>query len=275
VKLWSVFGAALAVALAATPASAGFLRSAPGEFVDLPTRPGVTLRYGAFVPDGAPQASVVLLVGGNGLAGFPARLDPDWGDSANFLIRIRENLRQRGLYVAIPDAPSDHGGGLGTFRVSADHAEDLAAIIADLRHRVPGEPVWLIGTSRGSTSAANGAARLGSRGPDGVVLTSTLTRVPFGSKVPVETALDVDLAAIRVPTLVIYHRADSCSFVAPADATRLLNKLAGAPKKDALFFDGGDPPRSIPCEPLSPHGYYGIEDQPATAIADWILAQKH
>lgn len=265
----------LVFALAATPAAAGFLKSAPGQLVELPTRPGVTVRYGAFMPDGAAQGIVVLLVGGQGLVKFPAQIDPDWGEQGNFLIRIRENLRRRGLYVAIPDAPSDHSGGLGAFRTSAAHAEDIAAVIADVRRRVPGQPVWLIGTSRGSTSAANAAARLpGGRGPDGIVLTSTLTRVPFTAKKSTETVLDVDLDAIRVPTLVVYHRADACDFVVPADAPRLLAKLANAPKKDVLYFDGGDPPRSAACDPLAAHGYYGIEDQAAAGIADWILAAK-
>jgi pimeloyl-ACP methyl ester carboxylesterase len=271
-----LFFAVVVAGLVATPVAAGFLRSAPGELVTLQTRPGVTVRYAAFVPDGAARGIAILLVGGQGVVRFPDQLDPDWGEQGNFLIRIRENLRRRGLYVAIPDAPSDHSGGLGAFRTAAAHAEDLAAVIADVRRRVPDQPVWLIGTSRGSTSAANAAARLpGGRGPDGIVLTSTLTRVPFNAKQSTETVLDVDLDEIRVPTLVVYHRADACDFVVPADAPRLLSKLANAPKKDVLYFDGGDAPRSTACEPLAAHGYYGIEDQAAAGIADWILAEKH
>lgn len=263
-------------ALAAGPASAGFLPGVPGETLQLPTRPGVTERYAAFAPDGAPQAAGILLVGGQGVLKLAPRIDPNWGQHGNFLVRIRENLRRRGVYVAIIDVPSDHSNGLGRFRTSQDHAEDIAAIIADVRRRAPGVPVWLIGTSMGTISAADGAARLpGARGPDGIVLTSAISRVPFDVKQPPPTVLDVDLSAIRVPTLVVYHRADACDFVAPADAQRLLGKLANVPRKEAIFFDGGDPPRSTACEALAAHGYFGIEGKVADAIADWILAEKH
>ena len=261
--------------LAAAPAVAGFLASAPGQAVDLPTRPGVTVRYAAFMPDDPPRAIAILFVGGGGVLRLPARVEANWGERGNFLVRIRENLRRRGLYVAIVDAPSDHARGLGRFRTGEDHAEDIAAVIADVRRRAPGVPVWLIGTSMGTISAADGAARLhGARGPDGIVLTSAISRVPFGIKQPPPTVLDVDLSEIRVPTLVVYHRADACDFVSPADAPRLLGKLASAPRKDAIFFAGGDPPRSTACEALAAHGYFGIESKVADAVADWMLAGR-
>jgi hypothetical protein len=55
-----------------------------------------------------------------------------------------------------------------------EHAQDLGKVIADVRTRVGG-PVWLVGTSRGTISAANAASRLtGPAAPDGIVLTSAL-----------------------------------------------------------------------------------------------------
>jgi hypothetical protein len=48
--------------------------------------------------------------------------------------------------------------------------------------------------------------------------------------------------------------------------------LTAAPRKELLAFSGGDAPQSGPCEPLAPHGYFGIEAAVLDAIAGWIKA---
>jgi hypothetical protein len=124
----------------------------------------------------------------------------------------------------------------------------------------------------GSISAANGAARLqGARAATGVVLTSSVSRAA-GKNARHDTVLDVDLAAIRIPALVVNHQGDTCSAVSVSDG--LVGKLANAPRKELLLFTGGDPPQSGPCDPLAPHGFWGIEERVVNAIADWILAAK-
>jgi len=266
---------ALAFAAAgATPAAAGFLESVPGQVVDLPTRAGVTDRYVAFAPDQAPVAAALLFTGGEGVLTIKDHVGPTWGQTGNFLVRIRENLRRRGIYVAVIDVPSDHSYGYGLYRTSAGHAEDVAAVIADLRKRTPGVPLWLIGTSMGTISAANAASRLhGGSGPDGIVLTSVVTRIDLNPKGSFHSAIyDVDLSAVHVPTLVTFHRSDNCDAVSTVDGSRILAKLENAPRKDLMLFEGGDPPQSKPCEALAAHGYYGIEAKVADAIADWMLA---
>lgn len=271
-----LFAVLALAAFTAGPAAADFLPSPPSLTVDVPTRPGVTMRYAGFAPNGPPRAIAILFVGGQGALHIPDRTGPDWQNPGNFLARSRENFRKRGLYVAVVDAPSDHRGGLvQNFRISADHATDLAAIMADLRRRVPGVPVWLIGTSRGSISAANVAARLqGAAGPDGVVLTSSVTR-PGGKHAPSrDTVLDVSLSDIHVPVLIVNHRDDACPVAVPADAPRILARLSGAARKETLLVEGGGPPRGDPCEPYGWHGYPGIEDRVVGAIVDWILTPK-
>ena len=52
-----------------------------------------------------------------------------------------------------------------------------------------------------------------------------------------------------------------------------LGRLSAAPTKQLVVVSGGMlKPRSDPCEALSQHGYYGIEDQVVAAIAAWIKA---
>jgi predicted alpha/beta-hydrolase family hydrolase len=261
----------LVAAIWAAPAVAGFLPSPPAKVFDLPTRDGVTERYAAFAPDSSPRAAVILFVGGEGQLNIPNQPDANWQNQGNFLSRSREYFRRRGLFVVVVDAPSDRPHGLGAnFRLSAAHAEDTVRVIADVRRQIGNLPVWLVGTSRGSISAANVAARLQATAA-GLVLTSSVTRPGRGGGSQ-DTVFDVDLAAIRVPTLIVLHNADACEFV--GDAAALMSKLSGSPRKELMTFAGGDPPRSTPCEALAAHGFFGIEERVVNAIADWILASR-
>jgi pimeloyl-ACP methyl ester carboxylesterase len=231
----------------------------------IPTRPGVTQAFLLVRPTGAPVASVVLFAGGNGLLALGSG---KLGLAGNFLVRNRGRFAAQGLVVAVIDSPSDHPGGLDGFRTSAAHAEDVRAVIAALRQEA-NVPVWLIGTSMGTVSAANVAARLTAGGPDGIVLTSTVTRV---GRERIETVGDVRLAEIRVPTLVVHHKNDACKSTPYADSPSLLRDLKQAPKRELLAFDGGESPRSGPCEAFAAHGYIGLDAEVVTGIVGWIKA---
>jgi pimeloyl-ACP methyl ester carboxylesterase len=63
---------------------------------------------------------------------------------------------------------------------TSEHAADVKQAIAAMREVAP-VPVWLVGTSMGSLSAANAAARLPEGGPDGIVLTSSVTETSKAS----------------------------------------------------------------------------------------------
>ena len=123
--------------------------------------------------------------------------------------------------VAVTDAPSDRPQGLWNFRTSAAHAEDIKYVIAELR-KMFDIPVWLIGTSMGTVSAANSAARLKEGGADGLVLTSTITKE---SRVVTETVNSVRLKDIRVPTLVVHHKRDGCVVTPYEEAVALMKHL--------------------------------------------------
>ena len=139
-----------------------------GQVVTLATREGAETTYSLAGPSNSADAALVLLPGGGGFLdidthGCPRRL------KGNSLVRTRSLSHSQGLVTALVDAPSDHQGpdGLGAFRTTPEHAEDLGQVIADVRHRTR-LPVWLIGTSRGTISAVNAASRLtGLQAPDG------------------------------------------------------------------------------------------------------------
>lgn len=234
------------------------------ELRTIPTRPGVTQPFLLIRPNDKPVASVILFAGAHGrLALSPQGIG--WG-SSNFLVRNRERFAREGFLVAVIDAPSDRPQGLWNFRASTDHAEDIKYVIVELK-KIVNVPVWLVGTSMGTVSAANVAARLKDSGPDGLVLTSTIMRE---SRQVSETIYSVRLKDIRVPTLVVHHKQDECVVTPYELAVALMRSLTRAPQKDLLTFTGGDLSVSDPCEEMSYHGFLGLDAKVVSAIASWI-----
>ena len=235
----------------------------------VPTRPGVTETLLIIRPPGRPVATVVLFVGGPGKAGLKAPWSPGHR-GGNFLFRTADRFVEDGFLVVVIDSPSDHTDGMWDWRTGPEHAQDIAAVMAALRAETP-VPVWLIGTSMGTLSAANAAARLKTGGPDGIVLTSSVTEK---SRRSAESVMTVPLQDITVPVLVVHHEEDGCRSSPPAGARALLDRLRASSRRELVGFSGGDTPRSGPCEPFAPHGYLGIENKVVDAIAAWIKAAR-
>jgi len=233
------------------------------EVKELPTRPGVTLRF-IYAKAQQPIASAVLFQGGSGSIGIRPN---GTTRNPNFLSGGADRFVRSGITVAVLDTPSDRRS-LDMFRHSSEHAEDVAAVIAFLR-KESDRPVWAIGTSNGSLSAASSAEFLGDRGPDGIVLTSSVTNYPRPNAHPItEAALD----RITVSTLFVHHRYDACRST-PFDAIPpLLKKMTRAKKVDLIAIEGGeDRPNS--CD-SGHHQYVGVEQEVTQKIADWIRANQ-
>lgn len=248
--------------------SHGSLAQASQQVVDIPTRPGITQRFVYLAPPNA-KAAVILFAGGHGgLQIFPNG-SYKWGDS-NFLVRTRQLFADNGLAVAVVDAPSDRQTApyLSGFRQTPEHVADIKAVIAWLKQQA-NIPVWLVGTSRGTQSAAFIATQLGTSdgGPDGLVLTSSMLSDPKGRPVP-----DMPLQNIAQPVLVVHHEQDGCKHCDYRDIPRLMEKLSAAPKKELLTFKGGVS-RGDPCEAYAYHGFNGLENEVVSKIAEWILAK--
>lgn len=234
------------------------------EFVKLPTRDGITQQLFLVAPDGPPTASVILFTGGEGELNIK---NGALAGQDNFLVRSRDRFAAQGFLVAVLGLPSDHLEGYGPFRATEGHARDVAAVIAYLRQRAA-IPVWLIGTSRGTISAANASARLKApQAADGLVLTSSITA---SSKRLLDLSTSVDLPAITVPILLVHNTEDQCVVCPFSRASLVLDGLTRAPRKQLIPITGGVPPQGDPCEGLSRHGYLGIEDSVVATIARWI-----
>jgi pimeloyl-ACP methyl ester carboxylesterase len=223
-------------------------------------------------------ASVVLLAGGNGVLDLNASGDIR-GLQGNFLIRSARRFLNARLNVAMLDAePAFAGpGGLDNQRLTQAHADHMANVIAAVRNRWPGKPVWLVGTSNGTLSALNAAARLvGSARPDGIALTSGITQSDTAGETGNLLGASPGLANVTVPTLVMWHKGDSC-FVSPAaGAMAVYNGLTGLPaaKKAKEIIGGGLPAVAVPgCSAFHRHGYYGVEQSAVSLILKFI--HKH
>ena len=233
--------------------------------IDIPTRPGITQRLLVIKPAN-PQATVILFAGGHGGLGIFANGSFKWGEG-NFLIRSRQHFADRGLNVVIVDTASDRTN-LAGFRQTAEHLADIKAVIAWSREQDK-LPVWLVGTSRGTQSAAFIATQLQApEGPDGLVLTSTILKDDKGRAVP---AMPLDKLAI--PTLVVHHEQDGCSHCFYADIGSLTDKLAHLPRHQLLTIKGGAN-RGDPCDAFAYHGYNGLEKEVVGQIGDWILTPQ-
>lgn len=235
---------------------------AADTLVTVPTRPGVTVSYWHMPRDNA-SATLVLLPGGAGSIGYRGGGQPQ---SGNFLVRSRELFAAQGFNVAVVGRPSDVADMDTGFRASATHVEDLARVIDDLRAR-SATPIWLVGTSRGTVSAAAAAIALGPERMAGVVLTSSITAYKLRGAVPTQ-ALD----RVRVPVLVLHHERDACASCAPHEVPLILKGLTRSPVKKLAWVSEGGPPRGDPCEAFHWHGYVGAEAQAVDTITRFVRA---
>ncbi len=239
------------------------------DLVTVPTRSGVTDSYLVIQNKSAtPKIVVIAFVGGFGAIGLAARsneLPLKFGPTTNFLIRVRNDLVDADFAEVVVDAPSDKlpQGMSDGFRLGPDHLKDIRAVLADVKKRFPDAKVFLMGTSRGTISAAALGAKLGDA-VQGTILTTTVTnRDKQGSGLST-----FNFASIGIPVLLVHHRDDGCPMSPYYNAERLSKSFP------LISVSGGDPPQSGPCDPQSPHGYFGKDAPVAQAMKSWMLGRE-
>ncbi len=235
------------------------------EYRRFETRPGVTVSAIVVAPQDA-RAVAVLFSGGRGVIGV--RPEGTIRSGRNFLVASRDRFAQNGIIAVVVDAPSDHidDGLEDGFRESAAHIEDIRLVIRALRRDYK-LPVWLVGASRGSTSVASAGIALQDAPPDGLVLTSSISRENRRGG----NLLDMKLTEIQVPTLVAHHLNDDCRVTPYDGAVEIADSLTAAANPELLAFDGGDQTGNA-CKPFSHHGFLGQRDVVVRTIAAWIHA---
>lgn len=251
---------ALFSALLATAASAQ-------EIITLPTREGVTQSvFVARAPEN-PLAVALLFPGGGGNIRIRTEDGQIRFGPNNFVVRSRGEFVKHGAIAVVFDAPSDQSGGMNdTFRLSKQHATDVAAVIAELKKRYPTLPFFVVGFSRGTVSAAS----LGRHMPDklaGTVLTASLFLA--GNRGGQQGLSGFDFASIKPRLLFVHHKQDGCNY------TPYRSALALAERYPLISVSGGLPAQSAPCEALSEHGFLGREGETVEAIVNWMLDKPY
>jgi len=237
------------------------------EIVTLKVRGDVTQSYLLASEGGTrPQVVALMFPGGAGVVGLPTDVNR-LRLGSNFLVRTRDLFRDSEVAVAILDAPSDQSLGMSDgFRTGKEHSLDVGVVVNDLRARFPTAKLFLVGTSRGTVSAAYVGRTLGAR-IDGVVLSST---VFLPNRNGVGGALHAfEFESIPAPLLFVHHAEDRCE-LCPYSWARELGR-----KHPLITVRGGGKALSGECDALSAHGYIGKEAETVAAIKNWMLGRPY
>jgi hypothetical protein len=250
----------LSLALACVPARAQ-------EIVTLDTRPGVKQPFFIAGMGGRKAEAVALLfIGGGGYIRLRMEEGQPRFGAQNFLPRSRLEFIRNGILPVIMENPTDQQGHEGmndAFRGSDAHAADVRAVLAEVKRRHPGLPVFIVTTSRSTISGAYLGRALGGE-VAGVVLTSSLF---YAGRRSVLSGFD--FSTVKVPLLFAHHREDACPSTPYTDASRLGDRFT------LVSVKGGKPPESGPCDPFSPHGFFGKEPETVDALSAWMLNKPY
>jgi hypothetical protein len=207
-----------------------------------------------------------MLPGGSGDIGLTR--GGDIRHDENFVVRTRRLWNARGYAVLIPD--TINRSNLRGLRSSPEYARLVGTMIS-FAHDQVAAPVFVLGTSQGSIAAMNSAAHAAPGSLAGLVLTESVS-VLGGSH---ETVFDADPQEVRVRALVLANQDDRCDVAPPAMAPKIAAAMTHSPDVKLEFVSGGVYQSSRDCGSLTPHGYYGIEDQVVSVIDSWIQSQLH
>jgi hypothetical protein len=210
-----------------------------------------------------PKRIVMLFPGDDGVMQIRQKAGGTWFKLlGNYLIRARARFVDAEDIAVSVDMPADqYCCANDRFRLDEQHAGDVGAIIAAPAARFPGAGFYLVGTSRGTVSAAALGARLGPK-VAGVVLTSSVTAESrAGSGLS-----RFDFGTLKVPVLLVHHKFDSCH-VTPYYA---MEKIAQEYHFPLVTVTGSEGAHGDDCQAFSHHGYAGREREVAAAIMQWV-----
>jgi hypothetical protein len=232
-----------------------------GEVFKVATRTGVTTEVFWHETPNA-RATVLVFPGGDG--GFGG-VQSGMPMSRNFLVRTAPYwTAEPGVNYAVFGLPSDSNALDYAERISPAHLTDVREVLRWL-HTKMRTPLWLVGTSRGTVSAAAALIQWKDLGIAGAVLSSSITASRSIGSLPSQ-----DLAQIKVPVLLVHHESDRCDVSRPGEVPLIMKGLVNAPVKKLIMITGGSGASGNPCRALHYHGYAGVEQSTVQAILAWI-----
>jgi hypothetical protein len=255
----------------------------PSPLINISSR-GQSIRAVQIVPK-VKLGSVILLAGGNGRLDITAK-GRITKLANNQLVRTRAKYAEAGFVTLVPDLAPDlkvgTNGVVPNYRVGEPHALDIGAMVVHLRSANK-LPVIVIGTSRGSISAANVVARAPviiedgrriSGQPQAIVVTSAFL-ISHDGGLSVKSAANDDANKLARPMLVVAHADDACGPTTPYDIPQFMQwyQSNGRPLSVEILTGGG-PFKGNPCEAFAAHGFVGLDNAVVLTIATWIMQQN-
>ncbi len=231
------------------------------KMVTLESRESIKISYW-WMPNQNAKATVLLLSGGEGGMGYK----DGQPRNGNFLIRSRELFYRNDLNVAILGNPTDKPRLDHQWRVSAQHAQDVSAVIDSIKG-ISKVPLWLVGTSNGTISATALGIALQEK-VQGLVLTASVLTWKIPQAVPRQ-----DVGKISAPVLFYHHKEDSCAGTLAYELKGTFDRFINAKQKKMMVVTGGENPQGDPCQAFHWHGFIGMETQAVNDIASWIVTQ--
>ena len=222
----------------------------------------ITLPYLLDIPAGKDVSALLLVIPrGNGWINLRTKDGKIQHDVNNDpFIRNTALFHERSIGLAMPDVPADRAKGFGiAYRKTREHADDLKAVLKDLRTRFPKAKTYLAASASGGVSALFAAGSFG-RDLDGIVLAGIDTGQVHA----------YDHSAVKVPVLMLHHRADGCDGSPFIEAKEIADRYAFT----FIPFSGGPPDKETnPCLSRTKHGFFGLDGRLVAAISGWTLGQ--
>jgi len=215
------------------------------------------------MPDAGDVRTVLLVIpGGNGKVNLrtkDGKIIHDVG--SNPFIRNAAALRERGIGLAMPDCPSDRATGINvTFRKGSEHADDLRAVLKELRARHPKARITFATSGSGGVSALFVAGGLG-RDLDGIILAGVDSNQLHA----------YSHSAVKQPVLMLHHAADSCDSSPFIEAKEIAEQYSFT----LVPFSGGGPDKDKnPCHSRTRHALYGLDGRFVETISSWLAGQS-
>jgi hypothetical protein len=232
------------------------------DIVKLGTREGVTLNLLVSTPEASNGNALIMFPGGDGSKQF-GRKDGVIKRGNNFLVRTVPDFTKKGFFVVVVGLPSDKPYGIDdNFRTSDKHLQDITRVVQYIVGNGY-KSVFLVGTSLGTISAVYLGAALQNSAVKGIVLTSTAKYSKYLRWIPLDKT--------SYPVLIIHHAGDECHDTPYSEAYQLAKRYKNSSEVDFESISGGRLPQSKACEPLSAHGFFGIEERVVNMISSWAL----
>jgi dienelactone hydrolase len=236
-------------------AAASGVQAAPDESVETLPLQGTTQRVLISRDATAPVMRVVVVFpGGDGELGLADSPPPPPTPAQGFVSSLRLELVRPGIAIVLVDSPSHLRKMPLAYRESAEYRALLQQLLAQLRLRFAGVPLYLLGYSNGAVSALAAAREPGVAGV--IIVSGIFLRYA-----------DVAGFGADAPLLVVHHEADRCI---PPDFDESFRVRLRPTMVRSIALPYG----VSACGPASAHQFHGQESAVAGAIQLWLTTGR-